>query len=516
MLRKIAPGALARLVLATSLYPFIAYAAEESPATPAASPAPSPAVAAPAAAVVPTEKPPLKLEEVLAGVERQYPPFLAALIEQDIVNGRARSARGSFDTTLSVSVTDQTNGYYDGEYGRAVLEQPLSFWGGSVYGGYRLSSGYLPNYNKERTASGGQVIAGIKLPLLRDGTIDARRVKLKQALIDEQLADPYILRQRLDFVRAATIAYYNWVAMGRRMLLAEELLRIAKDRQSAIGELIAHGSTPPIVRVDNERLVISRNLALVQARRRFEAAAIELSLFHRSADDAQPVVVTRDRLPKEFPVVAAYDEKQLPGDTARAVAARPEMRRYQLTLEKAKLDGELADNDLLPELSVGAEAAQAVDGKHLKDVEATEIAAKVELKIPLERREAKGRLQAIRAQIRRLELEAGFARERIENDVRDSHSALRAATGQIEGAERNVELAEELRKAENERFNLGAVDLLALQIREQAAFEAQVQEVESRAEYFRAFANYRAATAADAPEKSVRPGENDFVPKNGK
>lgn len=494
-------------LLALALYPFVAYAADTTPGSQASRP-PGAAETPPAAAR------PLTLDEVIAGVTAQYPPFLAALIEQDIVNGRARSARGSFDTTLAVSVTDQPSGYYDGEYGRAVLEQPLSFWGGSVYGGYRLSSGYLPNYNKERTPQDGQIIAGIKVPLLRDGTIDARRVKLKQAVIDEQLADPYILRQRLDFVRAATIAYYNWVAMGRRLAFAEQLLRIATERKDAIGHMIAQGATPAIVRVDNERLVISRQLYLVQATRRFEAAAIELSLFNRSADDARPIAPGRERLPKEFPAVTAPDDKKMPDDIARAVAARPEMRRFKLTLEKTQLDKQLAENALLPDLTVGAEVAQSADGSRLKDVESTEFAAKVELRIPLERREAKGRVETINAQIRRLELEAQFARERIENDVRDTHSALRAASGQISGASRNVELADELARAENEKFNHGSVDLLALQIREQAAFEARVQEVESHAEYFRALANYRAATAADAPEKFIRPGEHDFAPKN--
>ena len=44
-----------------------------------------------------TEKP-LLLPEVLASVKKQYPPFLAALIDQDIAKGRIRQALGSFIT----------------------------------------------------------------------------------------------------------------------------------------------------------------------------------------------------------------------------------------------------------------------------------------------------------------------------------------------------------------------------------------------------------------------------------
>jgi hypothetical protein len=69
---------------------------------------------------------------------------------------------------------------------------------------------------------------------------------------------------------------------------------------------------------------------------------------------------------------------------------------------------------------------------------------------------------------------------------------------------KNVDLSQQLEAAENERLKQGATDLLALQIREQATFDAQVLEVEAQAEYFRSQANYRAAIAADAPSKLTR------------
>ncbi|MGV3661546.1 MAG: TolC family protein, partial [Prosthecobacter sp.] len=109
---------------------------------------------------------------------------------------------------------------------------------------------------------------------------------------------------------------------------------------------------------------------------------------------------------------------------------------------------------------------------------------------------AKGRVDVAHAQIERLNNEKRFARERIAADVRDAHSALHAAHGVLLQTRRNVDLARQLATAEGERLKQGATDLLALQIREQASFEAQVLEVEAQAEYFRAQANYRAAIAA--------------------
>lgn len=447
---------------------------------------------------------PLLLGEVLASVQTQYPPYLAALIEQDIANGRARQALGAFDLNLNVGGAFNPAGYYDGQTGYAVLDQPLPFWGGNVYGGYRLSSGFLPNYNKDRTGTDGEAVLGFRLPLLRDGSIDRRRAAFWQSQIDQELADPIILRQYLDFIRAATISYYNWVAAGQRLTLTEELLRIAKDRDSAIAEQVKRGASAPIVQIDNQRLVVSREIAIVQALRRFQAAAIELSLFHRSRELAEPVISPRERVPEAFPPHPRPDETQVTAAIARAAIFRPEIRRIELTIEKNEIDLQLAKNNMLPNLDVGIEAAQATGNNLPKDLERTEIEAKIEFKMPLQRREAKGRIEVAESLIQRLVNDKQFARDRIAADVRDSLSAIIAAYDALLQTRKNMDLSQQLEAAENERLKQGATDLLALQIREQATFDAKVLEVEAQAEYFRAQANFRAATAADAPSSLAR------------
>jgi outer membrane protein TolC len=440
------------------------------------------------------------LGHVVESVRSQYPPQLAALIEQDIANGRVRAALGAFDWNLNAGGTSNLAGYYDGRSGFANLEKPLSFWGGSVYGGYRLSSGFLPNYSKERTGVDGEAVLGFKVPLLRDGTIDRRRATLWQAEIDQQLAEPFILRQYLDFVRASTITYYTWLAAGKRLVFAEELLRIAERRDSAIAEQVLRGASARIVQVDNKRLVVSRQISVVQAKRRFEAAAIELSLFLRNKETAEPILAKREQLPADFPSHTTPKYSQMAADIDTAWIRRPEVRRIELTIEKTNIDMRLAKNNLMPSLELGVNARQGVGGNRPKDIEREEVEAKLEFRLPLERREAKGRLDVAQSQISRLQTERQFARDRIAADVRDSYSALIAAQDTLRQTRINVDLAQQLEDAENEKLEHGATDLLALQIREQATFDARVLEVDALLEHFRAEANYRAAVAADAPD----------------
>ncbi len=447
----------------------------------------------------------LRLEDVLASVTNRYPPLLAALIERDIAAGRLRSAQGAFDFQTFAKATGVPQGYYESLTVDAGFEQFTGIWGSTIFGGYRITKGdLLPDYYKERTQGSGEPRLGLKVPLLKDGAIDRRRAAIMQARLDRELADPFILRQQLDFIRAASMAHAAWLASGRRWKLAEDLLRVASERGLAMTNQAASGLIPKIVLTDNQRLVVSRQLGVVQARRRFEASSIALSLFYRDAE-GNPIVVGREMVPPDDSIPAPPDSAALDSDIAVALAGRPEIRRFKLSIQRAEVDLRLARNQTLPSLDAGVAVSRDFGDKIYKDKSETEVEAGIEFKMPLQRRDALGRVDVAEAMLQRLSAEERMARDRVAAEVRDSHSALRAAWEQLAQARLNVELATELVEAENTRFQRGAADLLAVQIREQSGFEARNSEVDLVADYLRAVADYRAATAVDArPMPSIR------------
>lgn len=457
--------------------------------SPAAKPDPEPRqlVAVPFSATGP-----VGLADVMRAVTNQYPPLLAALIERDIAAGRLRSAQGAFDLQTFAKAFGNPTGYYESGTLDAGFEQFLGVWGSSVFGGYRIERGTLPDYDKNRTQAGGEPRVGLRVPLLRDGSIDRRRAGILQARLDRELADPFIRRQQLDFIRASASAYWAWVGSGRRLAVAEELLRVATDRGVALTNQVRSGLVRPIVLTDNHRLVVSRQLGLVQARRRFEANSIALSLFLRD-DAGHPVLAGRDRLPPAFPDAVAPDGTAVVRDIEVATGKRPEIRRIRLQLDRAEVDRRLAENNLLPNLDVGVTASQDLGARRYKDKSELEVEAGVELKFPLQRREAKGRLEAAEAAVRRLNADEGFARDRIAAEIRDAYSAWSAAHEQTLQTRLNADLARTLEEAEQALFERGSADLLAVQIRELATFEARSLDIDALAEYFRARADYEVA-----------------------
>jgi len=457
----------------------------------AETPSTTPTTASPAATNA------LTLHEVLDSVRQQYPPMLAALIERDVAAGRLQSARGTFDFQFFSRLFDAPSGYYQSTTVDTGFEQFTGLWGSTLFGGYRVTTGgLLPDYEKSRTQGSGEPRIGFRLPLLRDGSIDRRRATLIKARLDKELADPVIHRQQIDFIRAATAGYYGWLAAGERLRLSEALLRVARERMDTLKTQSESGLVARIVLTDNRRLIVSRELAMVQARRRFEAAGLALSLFYRDGQE-NPTVATRDRLPPSLPIPVGPEASLLQQDLQRSLTVRPELKRLSLTQEKLAVDQRLARNQLLPNLDAGVSANRDYGDRRYKDQTETEVQVGVELRVPLQRREAKGRVAEIESQLEQITHEQRFARDRIQTEVRDSFSAWSAAHEQTLQARLNVELAVELQEAETERFMRGATDLLALQLREQAAFDAQVSAVDIDADCFRAQADYRAATVAE-------------------
>lgn len=439
----------------------------------------------------------LGLDEVLSSVSNQYPPYLAALIERDIAQGRLRSAGAAFDLGTFARVFGNPRGYYESTTFETGVEQFLGLWGATIFGAYRLTDGdTLPDYYGQRTENGGEARLGLRLPLLQDGSIDARRAAILRARLDKELANPVIRRQQLDFLRAGAVAYHTWIAAGQRLRVAEEILRVAQARQDAIRRQIERGLSAPIVLQENQQLVVSRELGVVRARRRFEAAALALSLFARNAQD-RPVIPGRDRMPEGWASPVLPEPEPDMEQMQAALGRRPEIRQLELARERSQVDLRLARNALLPRLDAGAEAIQGLGDERYKDRGELELKLGLEFRMPLQRSQARGSIQETQARLEQLDRQVGFARERVLAEIQNTHQAVVAAHEQVERAALNVRLARSLQEVEEERFKQGAADMLALQIREQNAFQAQVEELDAMEQYFVSKADLRTALVMD-------------------
>ena len=438
---------------------------------------------------------PLTLEAVLDSVDARFPLILAAQEEVEIALGELVSARGGFDTTLKANGDANLQGFYENERFGASLEQPTGLLGATFFGGYKRGTGDFAIWNGDlKTNEGGEFRAGATVPLLQGREIDERRLALWRARVNQEQADPLIETRRLQSTLEAATAYWKWVSAGLKLRVAERLLDLAETRQTKIEQSVEEGEFPPILIPDNRRLVVARRSKVRSAERDVQRAAIELSLFLR-AEDGAPRLPRLAELPSGLPVAPEPGELLIEGDAERAAQLRPELRVFDLELEKQNLERMRAENDFLPRLDLSAVASDDFgDAVSTPDDKGPyEFGAFVEFEVPLQRREAGGRIRTLEAEIRQLQRELGFAEDRVRAEVRDARSELVQTWQRISLEQQNLELNAEVEAAERDSFLLGESNIIRVNIREQDTAAAAERLIEITARYFRALAAYRAA-----------------------
>lgn len=437
----------------------------------------------------------LGLETVLESVDRNYPPLAVAFAERDVADGELLQALGRFDLTLGAQVDTDQFGYYRNERVALGFDQPLQTLGASVYGGWRVGDGGFALYDgKSETRSFGEWRGGLKVPLLRNRDIDDRRAGLGKARIGRRLADLSVDQQRLVIRQMAARRYWDWASAGQRLRVARNVLRVAEERDAALAEAAKLGQIAAIEVTENQRQILQRRAQLTEAERGLEAAAIELSLFYRDAA-GQPALASPGQLPAGLPPSANITGEQFEQDRERALALRPEIARLSEQAKQARIDLRLAENDRLPAIDLGLGfTAEGGEGPVRRGP--SELKASLRFELPFQRRAAAGKQRSAEAKLRQIGLRERFARDQVDAELRDAVSAVRRAHERAALAAKEVLVAGDLADAERERFRLGDSTLFTVNLREQAAMEAELREVNAVSDYLRALTAYEQATAA--------------------
>lgn len=439
-------------------------------------------------------QPPLTLEEVLRSVEQHYPPLLAALQDRTLAAADVLAASSRFDLSVKSSYDAVHGGYYQTDVLKAGVEQATAFQGITYFAGYQFGTGNFASYDgKLQTDAGGEYRAGLRMPVLRDRAIDARRADLQKALIGRRIADLGVDQQRLVILQLATRRYYEWVAAGQRYRVAQAVLKLAEDRDAQLREAARLGQIPQIDVTDNQRAILTRRAQLIEAQRGLQQAAIELSLYYRDAS-GNPVLAGEDRLPQSFPALQEIDEQRVEQDIELALKRRPEIQRFRAQRNQVEIDRKLARNQLLPNVDLALSFTSQLGERRVRRGP-NDITAALIFDLPAQRRAARSRDLAALARIEQFDQRERFARDQIAAEVRDAYSALRAAWERARVVGEEVEVARQLEIAERIRFELGDGNLFLVNLREQATYETELREVAAIAEYFRALALYEYAIA---------------------
>ncbi|MGE0784271.1 MAG: TolC family protein [Sandaracinaceae bacterium] len=444
----------------------------------------------------------LTLAQVLASVERHHPAMEVARQRVRGADGDRLAAEGGFDLGVEASGWAAPVGYYDWGRANVTLSQPTPLFGASVFAGYRIGrGGDVPAYYGEyETLDLGEVRAGIRVPLWQDGPIDQRRSRLWRAEHAADAERATLDARRLAMRLEAASAYWSWAAAARKYEVASRLLSLAETRDGQIRGRVAAGALPALEALENRRVVVQRRGSLVSARRALEQAAIRLSLYHRDGS-GRPRVPRGAAAPRAFELPGPV-EVELRREVERAWAQRPETSRFESLVEREEVNVEYAENRLAPRIDLGVAASidlgAGSDPIEREVLGAPVLEGSVLVSFPLQFREARGGIDRARADLASLREEARLMRDRIATEVQDAHSAVIAAEQRLDAARESVRVADAVTRAERRRFELGATQLLFVNLREQALAAAEAELVDAEASLALAHAAWDAARGGAA------------------
>ncbi|OYQ25720.1 hypothetical protein CHU93_13415 [Sandarakinorhabdus cyanobacteriorum] len=445
-----------------------------------------------AARPLPEATAPLALPELLANSRFHAPQLLEALARVRGAEGRLLTTEGAFDTLFSAEIDARPTGFFDGADAGVRLMQPLAANGGNIYAGYDIARGRFPSsQTSNNTALYGRVTVGTLFSLLRDRDIDERRFNRTLAAGEVELADNDRLLVAIGVQARAVAAWNNWVIAGQRVAVFKGLLQLALDRQAGFKRQVAEGLRPAILLTENEQNILRRQTLVVQAEQALQQAAVNLSLFWRDAD-GNPVVPTADRLPRALPQPLPVAE-----DVMAALENRPDLKVVDVRIGLARQRLALDRNNFLPRLDLKAEVNQYLGEAGLagRAYTGTESKLGLNLTVPIQQRAARGRLNQTQADIEGFQQRRRFIEDQIRVEIGSLSVAARQARRLLGIAIDEQDRALAMASAERRRFQEGASDFFLVNIREEAAADAQVRRLDAAFRQIVAHADLAAATA---------------------
>ncbi|MFZ9595733.1 MAG: TolC family protein [Bdellovibrionia bacterium] len=450
-------------------------------------------------------------EAVQNSASQHYPLIQAALRDVAKASAELLSAQGGFDPQVKLDATHTPYGYYQNTFLDATIEQPTPFLGTKFIARYRLGQGDFASYDgKLATFSGGEVYGGVELPLLRGNSIDERRGKLQTSERGLQMAQASLLSQRIEIERQATIKYWEWAAAGKKLEIARSMVKVAQDRDQALGSRVKQGDAPVFEKSDNERTILQRQSAEVASQRALQKAALELSLFYRSSD-GNPQVPLPAQLPEALPEPSKEQTAELQKTTedlmVTYVARNPELRRLDRQVSQTEVELKLSENLVLPKLNlkVGGTLDLGVANvpKFLVPTDYPgELKVSLNFEMPLLLRSPRGRQQSTQASLDRLQSILQLQRDRVRTAITDAQQAIEWSLKRVELAKKELLLAKSLEAGERTRFFHGDSNLLFVNIREQNTWEAALKQIDTLLEFQKAQADFKAAISELDESKS--------------
>lgn len=399
-------------------------------------------------------------DEVTKIVLERFPLIEEAARKAEAQEALVTSAKGSFDHKLKAKTRNRMDGDYENDFYQVEVQRQTGLGGLALNAGIRQGIGLFPAYDgKLKTSTGGEIFAGLTLPLLQGFKTDGARTNLAIAKLEEAQANEELRLKKNMYVHKALSLYYKWL-LGRKILgVQESILKLAETRESMVGRRHRRGDVEKIKEIDAKRSVLKRRSEILktQAKQRLLEAELRLYL---------PELPEADVLPDK------PWEKKSRGDIK--IADLPQIKILDLEKKKIVQRRELAENEKLPELSVALLGSRELTADGPYGREALQVG--VGFSFPLENRKARGKSVAEEYKKRAIEKRLEFSTKDYVfsyESLRDSYAVLLESWKNLKDESKATDT---MARGERAKWQQGGSDLYFVNLREEDVAEVEIKK----------------------------------------
>ncbi len=431
----------------------------------------------------------------LSAVDNNYPRLDAADARRRVASARRLEVQGVFDPmlrTLDGYTWMQNTSKFD-TLKRVIFNQPVielpTRSGITFLGTYRFN----PRSSQSpfiETGFVGEFGGGVMVPLLRGLIVNEKHTTEKVAKLGEPVATQAFSLNRLDILLKASIAYWNWIGAQRKMQVARRLVQLSELLVSAAEKQSNAGDLPRIQVTEAEEDFQRRTADKIAAELEFKKATYEMAVYLFDNSGRPVPFLDEMNVPNQWPTPATFTGSEIDASIQKAIDRRPELKRIALERQQAKLQLQLARNDLLPQAD--GLYTQGYDGGN--NGIGRVFRAQVTFSQPIYLRNARGRIKASQFNIEALNSEEAAERQRIVAEVMSAAATLNASYDKYQAVTKQVEKSEAVYVGEKKRFNFGDSTVFLVTQRERQLFDARIKLIDAQVEYLNASAKMQALT----------------------
>lgn len=400
-----------------------------------------------------------------------------------------RSSLGFLDPSLSLSHEEKSPAQYESYSSKFSVDQNLYFLGSKLSAGWQKSEGKFGPYDLfKETGTGGRYFANLKFNILRGSFVDEYRAKILERRRSITLAEAQLQSRSLQVFREAAEAFVDLIKNREKLLIYQELVELAKNRDEFFKKRLRVGDFSKIDYMDNQRQIYQRLAQEEIARSEFYKAAIKFSLYFRD-EKGNPIVLGVESIPK----IEAIDFKTnqiLP--LSEVIENHPDILGMKSDISIKEIKAEAANNQILPDLSIEGNYQQDQGELPVWRNRRDDASILAKLTIPLGNRSANGNFRSLQGQLEASRQKLKYAREKQQADILRSKMEAEAISRVAINALEELKMSKNVEHGEFRLFKGGEGSLFRLNIREQDRLSAQIKHIDAQIESQKKWIEYRA------------------------